>query len=653
MHRLSQLTLSGPLAPLAPWAPWALLLLAAGACGGEPGVLDGAVPYDPGPGCNPIAAEWDCLAPYPSDFFRGPGGVEITGEAELFDVIGGEALDPFAAHRPDGFPKLPQIVAYIPGDIDDEALAFHDAPAPTLDPTTSTTVLLNAATGAAVLHFAELDPGAVEGERRALTLRPLVRLDDGTRYVVAIRGLTRVDGTPVEAPVGFRRLRDGDAPLHPALESLAARYEADVFEPLAGAGVTREELILAWDFTVSSEEDATRDLTALRRDLLARLAAAPPVVTIEERVEAPSEHVAFLIRGTLEVPLYVDADAPGARLVRDGAGVVIASGEMARVPFSLTVSPRVAARTPGGPLPRLIQYGHGFFGDRSEGEDDWLGETLDELYAVALGVDFQGMSRADFSGILADVGESPSNAFFFTDRLHQGFANFIAAAAAAQGPMVTALAEDPVTAGLYDPRRVYYYGNSNGSILGSTYVALSPHIDRAVLGVGGVGYSFMMLRAQPFASLLGLFELFIPDRLDVQLFASISQSTLDRIDPVTYAPRMLRDTYEGSPDARRVLLQYGLGDHAVPNLASELQARTLGVPILAPASRPVPELDVREGAVDGSALVQFDFGLPAPLPGTFAVPPTIENEVHDGVRRLPEAIAQMDTFFETGVVTAM
>ncbi|RLB45342.1 MAG: hypothetical protein DRJ42_30120 [Deltaproteobacteria bacterium] len=644
MHPLRHLTFIGLLA---------LLFAVASACASDTEPGPEPVLYDPGPGCNPIAAEWHCLAPYPSDFFRTEDGVRIGGDAELFDVIGSAPIDPFAAHRPDGFPKLPQIIAFIPGDIDDAALAFHDAPAPTLDPATSTTLLLNAATGMPVLHFAELDPRAIEGERRPLTLRPLVRLDDSTRYIVAIRGLTSLDGSAIEAPVGFRRLRDSETPGHPALEPLAARYEADIFGPLGRAGVPREDLILAWDFTVSSEQDAAGDLTDIRRDLIERLTASPPAVTIDERVDDPSEDVAFIVRGTFEVPLYVDADGPGARLVRDEAGRVVASGSVARIPFSLTVPPSVAARVAGDPLPQLIQYGHGFFGDRSEGEDNWLGETLDQLYAVALGVDFQGMSREDFNAILTDVGNSPSDAFLFTDRLHQGFANFIAAAYAAEGPMLAALAADPMTRDLYDPTHITYYGNSNGSILGGTYVALSPHVKRAVLGVSGIGYSFMMPRAQPFASLLALFKLFIPDRLEVQLFAAMSQSTLDRIDPVTYAPHLLTDTYEDSPDARRVLLQYGLGDHAVPNLATELQARTLGVPLLSPASYEVPELEVREGSVDGSALVQFDFGLPAPLPGTFAEPPTVENEVHDGVRRLPEAIEQLGAFLETGVVTAV
>jgi hypothetical protein len=63
----------------------------------------------------------------------------------------------------------------------------------------------------------------------------------------------------------------------------------------------------------------------------------------------------------------------------------------------------------------------------------------------------------------------------------------------------------------------------------------------------------------------------------------------------------------------------------------------------------VPALDTTAEPVEGSALSQFDFDLPAPLPGTFAIPPTVETEPHEAIRRMPEAIEQLDTFLSTGV----
>ena len=56
-------------------------------------------------------------------------------------------------------------------------------------------VILKADTGERVMHFAELDPRAFEEDRRALVIRPLTRLVNGARYIVAIRGLVDISET--------------------------------------------------------------------------------------------------------------------------------------------------------------------------------------------------------------------------------------------------------------------------------------------------------------------------------------------------------------------------------------------------------------------------------------------------------------------------
>jgi hypothetical protein len=46
--------------------------------------------------------------------------------------------------------------------------------------------------------------------------------------------------------------------------------------------------------------------------------------------------------------------------------------------------------------------------------------------------------------------------------------------------------------------------------------------------------------------------------------------------------------------------------------------------------------------------VEFDFGVPEPLPGTVATPSTEETEGHEGVRRLDAAKEQLDRFATEG-----
>jgi hypothetical protein len=107
------------------------------------------------------------------------------------------------------------------------------------------------------------------------------------------------------------------------------------------------------------------------------------------------------------------------------------------------------------------------------------------------------------------------------------------------------------------------------------------------------------------------------------------------------------DPLPGSPNERRLLMQIGIGDAGVPNIASHLQARSLGLSLLQPAPREVPGIDTIDAPHDGSALVEFDFGTD-PLPGITATPAGTDSEAHEGVRRLPAAQEQVDRFLRPG-----
>jgi hypothetical protein len=156
-----------------------------------------------------------------------------------------------------------------------------------------------------------------------------------------------------------------------------------------------------------------------------------------------------------------------------------------------------------------------------------------------------------------------------------------------------------------------------------------------------------MFRARPFIPFLILIASVFPDPLDQQKVAAAIQSSFDRIDPLTYAPHVFADPYPGSPADRRVLLQVGIGDAAVPNVSSHVHARALGVAHLQPAPRTIPAITTAASPSDGSAIVEFDFGID-PLPGLTATPPEKDNEVHEGVRRLKAGMDQIDAFLRPG-----
>ena len=103
---------------------------------------------------------------------------------------------------------------------------------------------------------------------------------------------------------------------------------------------------------------------------------------------------------------------------------------------------------------------------------------------------------------------------------------------------------------------VYFYGISQGHILGGTYASLSPDIPRFVLGVGGANFSLIMFRSRAFLAFRLLIDTNIPEQVDRQTFNSQLQLILDRIDPLTYAPHVLADPYPGA-EPRQIMLQVG------------------------------------------------------------------------------------------------
>lgn len=597
-------------------------------------------------GCNPLASEHDCLLPYPSNYFLQedaalPSGhrVKLSTAAKL-KMKDGTPFDFTDLHPADGYSHGTQMLALFPGGVDATNLPTVTQPTAA---TSGTTVVLDAEARTGVLHFAELDPRAPDDAHRALLLRPVVRLRGGARYIVALRGLKAKDGTEVPVPEGFRRIRDGQTAGDPLLAPLAARYEADIFPALQAAGVARSELQLAWDFTTETEENVTRDMLDVRRLAMEAMEATPPVVTVTKVENEVDANISRRITGTLRVPLFMETAQAGALLARDEQGRVKRNGE-AEVAFTLQI-PRSVWGQAVAPV-RFLQYGHGFFGSQGESDGSFVRPFVQATKMVVMTVDWWGMSQADAPGVIGAMSQQPAQTLRFTDRVHQGMVNQMAVTYAARTTLrdLAELKDNGVL--VYDPDQTYFYGISQGHILGGTYVALSPHISRAVFSVGGADFSLMMFRAKPFAMFLQAIAAAVPDALDQQKFAALTQTSFDRIDPITYAPHVLTAPYTGGPASRRVLVQYGLGDAQVPNVATELHARAMGLTQQLPATWRVPELPVFEGAIDGAALVQFDFGLPSPLPGTVADLPAQDNPVHEGVRRNVKGREQVDLFLQ-------
>jgi hypothetical protein len=610
-------------------------------------------------GCQPLLAEAGsesvtagCLAPYPSDFHRVADAATATGfrvtlrGAARPRKPNGDDADVHDVFRVDGASLVPTIVAGLTGEI------VHDGLTGVLDdPSTSAraesaTVLLDVGTGRFVPHYVDV-VDRKESARTPIVLRPYAPLSPRTRYVVAIRGarLAAPEGGATAlapAPEGFRRLRDGKTSVDPSLAALATRYDAEVFGPLAAAGVPRADLQLAWDFTTGSREEPLADMLHVRELTQAWLASNDPAPRVVATAPG-SGKIATFVTVELTVPLFLERRDPGARLVHGPDGAVVQNGTTTVT--MLVAIPTVVrdATTPG----RALAYGHGFFGSTDELRGKAAAAIAEKTSSVIFGTDWWGLSKDD-TGFVADAAAArPEHVADFADRVHQAMVNWMVAVAAVRGPLAKLPEFQRVTKEpLWDPSFVGYFGASLGHILGGTLVALVD-FPRVVLNVGGGAWTHIMPRSLnfgPFGLLLGTV---FADPLLVQSYFAMLQRPLDRIDPVTFAPLVLASPLTPIPD-RRVLVQTGLGDPAVPNVASFVHARALGLAQATPAPATIFGLPQVADADAPSSLTLFDFHVDTT--GYAEGKPISPNEVHEGVRVNPAALRQMEVFMKPGGV---
>src|SRR3546814_1717160 len=81
-----------------------------------------------------------------------------------------------------------------------------------------------------------------------------------------------------------------------------------LFAKLGKAGIARDSLYLAWDFTVASERNISERALHIRDEAFAKLGDAAPTYTIDtvtDHTAAEDADVAREVTGTLTVPSYM------------------------------------------------------------------------------------------------------------------------------------------------------------------------------------------------------------------------------------------------------------------------------------------------------------------------------------------------------------
>ncbi|ACY17391.1 alpha/beta hydrolase family protein [Haliangium ochraceum] len=618
--------------------------------GGAP-MPDADAAPDIAPACHPLGFQ-ACLMPWPSAAYLSAAdtatGVRVDLPAEAMPTSSaGVRADPAPFARFDGFaPSGPILLAFpdgvaaegLPGPGQAEASLAADAPI----------VLVDMDRGERVAYFAQVDANAIFPEDQVLIIRPLARLTPATRYAVAVRDTLRAPGgEPLPRPAGFEALLAGTEPAsgHPRLAALAARHP-EVVAALAEHGVQAEELLLAWDFVTASDEFLRADLLHMRdqtQDALAELEQRCSLV--EESVDDPTVTRSFL-SGSCSAPDFLTAgEAAASVLRRDAQGLPEYAG-LRDAPVSVVVPACVSEQ----PLPRpLLVFGHGLFGSAaSDMRRPSLLALANDACLVLAGGDFIGLSERQLE-LATSAATDIASAVRVTEKLAQSLVDFQAITAAARGALREEALLQVDGASVIDPDQVYYYGASLGGIMGLTLMAYEPTLPRGVFGVPGGAWSLLLERSVAWGPLQAVANSAYPSPFDYQMLLAFLAMHFEPYDPITTAATLTGTPLPDTP-SKQVLLYEAVGDSVVSNLSTEMVARTMELPVLAPSVR-VPDQMAEQSGPLASALVIYDEH-PTPLPPEDNRPPAQDNGTHLTVHTRAALVRQITAFLSGAAVVA-
>jgi hypothetical protein len=557
-----------------------------------------------------------CMLPFPDDYYTRADPTSPTGRRIDFETEGmpanalGTHINAAPYNASDGFSQGAVILLKVPGiDTVADVRATGAAPIEHIGRyrrPNAPVVVLDAATGKRWPIWVEIDSTASDPAKAALEIHPAVNFAAGHRYIVVLRNLRNAAGERIKAPAALRYYRDRVPSKQDEINTRRKHFR-DIFKRLKRAGIDRDDLYLAWDFTVASDQsNASREL-AMRDAAFAQLGdtdladlvpqgTSPSFQVTSVENEPNPGQIARRVKGTFQVPCYLFPNCgPFGTFQLDSNGAPIQNGTWTAnfdciVPASVASGPAEAGR------PTL--YGHGLFGRAAEVASSPQ-RTLAQAHQIVMcATDEIGMSESDVPVAifaLQDLSRFPT----IPDRLQQGLLNelYLGRAMISPSGLTTSPAfhQDgtPASGSVLDTSELYYNGNSQGGIMGGALTAVAPDFTRASLGVPAMNYSVLLPRSVDFDPFAQVFYPSYPNETARPLILDLIPMLWDRGEPNGYAHRMTDDPLPNTP-AHQVLMNVAFGDHQVTIYQADVEARTIG----AAAHRPVlfpgrwPDTDV-------------------------------------------------------------
>lgn len=258
--------------------------------------------------CETLGQE-RCLLPFPSDAYTVEDPATDTGRRVNFDIASMPAnkdyvhIDPTEWNRNDGFSPGAEIIVEVPG------LDLARTDEPRIDAlgrallSDSPVMVIDADSGEKVPLFAEVNAAGTPGPIPLFLVRPVVNLLEGHRYIVGLRNLRRSDGSLIEPDRAFQVYRDNVPTFIPEIEQRRPAMQ-EMISQLNVAGMPRQDMYLAWDFTVASERSVTERSLSIRDDLFDPLGEEGTLgFTVSSVQENVSPDILRRVIGTFEVKI--------------------------------------------------------------------------------------------------------------------------------------------------------------------------------------------------------------------------------------------------------------------------------------------------------------------------------------------------------------
>ncbi|MFM8527169.1 MAG: hypothetical protein ACKOBH_03500, partial [bacterium] len=461
-------------------------------------------------------------------------------------------------------------------------------------------------------------------------------------------------------------------PTAPACSSLRARHPsgaseraraadlAPYFKRATNLGIRRNSIQLGWDFTVASRRALTGRLLSMRDRAFADLGdktmgdgkiqgRAPGFRVTEVTNFTLGENANLIrrVRGEIDVPCFLDSPqcGPGGTFSLARNGLPREAGDPSHVPFVCNI-PRSLVTEGGVQSGAVTLHGHGLFGNRNAIVNNGAYALAGNEYSrVFCAMDWQGMASDDLPTVGFSVLPNLSNFPMLPDRLQQGILNMLYFGRALihrnglRRDLAFQFPEAPVgdDGGSVLGNRLTFSGDSQGGIIGGALMSVAPDLKLGSLGVPAVNYSTLLDRSIDFTEYGELlYAAYDKDSVERPLLMALIQQLWDRGEGDGYISS-LNPKSKPLPDTprHRVLMLQAYGDFQVANLATEVEARTIGAKLRTPAldpSRLGPYEEVHWGIpsaemapiTTGNAMITMDSGPPR-CGNAGVTPPPIGN----------------------------